>query len=168
VQTLNADGVYCGGLVMGNDANVVMNPGTYIINGGSFNVGGAVQLNGSGVTIVLTGSGSDYASVTIGNGANVTLSAPTTGATAGLLFLQDRNAPKTGSSSFQGGATERLTGALYFPSQTVTYSNGTTSASTCTQLVAWHLQFQGGAMFNSNCANTGVKTIGASPSLLVE
>ncbi|MEJ0019401.1 MAG: pilus assembly protein TadG-related protein [Acetobacteraceae bacterium] len=168
VQTLNADGIYCGGLVMGNGANVVMNPGTYIINGGSFSIAGGVRLSGSGVTIVLTGSGSDYASVAMGNGTAVTLSAPPTGATAGLLFLQDRNAPKSGTSSFQGGTQVVLTGALYFPSQTVTYANGTNAASVCTQLVAWHMQFQGGALFNSDCTNTGVKPIGGAPSRLVE
>jgi hypothetical protein len=167
-QTLNPDGVYCGGLAMGNDAVVVMNPGVYIINGGSFNIGGAVRLTGAGVTIVLTGSGSNYATVTIGNGATVDLSAPSTGATAGLIFFQNPNAPKTGTNSFQGGAYETLTGALYFPSQTVVYSNGTNSTATCTQLVAWHIQFVGGSSFNSSCGGTGVNPIGGSVSELVE
>jgi Putative Flp pilus-assembly TadE/G-like len=160
LQTLNADGVYCGGLVMSNDAQVTMNSGVYIIKGGTFNIGGAVQLNGTGVTIVLTGSGSDYAIATIGNGATVNLTAPNTGSTAGLVFFQDPNAPKTGTDDFEGGSTVALTGALYFPSQTVIYSNGTSSTSLCTQLIAWHVQFQGGASFSSNCANTGVGSIG--------
>jgi hypothetical protein len=167
-QTLNADGVYCGGLSMTNDAVVVMNPGVYIINGGSFSVGGAVQLSGTGVTIVLTGTGSNYATATIGNGATVVLSAPTTGTTEGLVFFQDPKAPNSGTNNFEGGASETLTGALYFPSQTVIYSNGTNSSATCTQLVAWHLQYVGGSVFNSSCSGTGVSTIGASPSALVE
>jgi hypothetical protein len=50
----------------------------------------------------------------------------------------------------------------------VQYSNGTSNAATCTQLIAWHMQFTGGASFNSNCASIGVGTIGASPSQLVE
>jgi hypothetical protein len=166
-QTLSP-GVYCGGLDMTHDAVVVMTPGVYIVNGGSFSVGGAVVLTGTGVTIVLTGSGSNYATSTISNGATVTLSAPTTGATAGLLFFQNPNAPTTGSDSFEGGSTENLTGALYFPSQTVDYSNGTSTTSTCTQLIAWHLAFSGNASFNSNCASAGTKAIGSSPSVLVE
>jgi hypothetical protein len=145
-----------------------MNPGVYIINGGSFNIGGNVQLTGTGVTIVLTGSGSNYATATIGNGANVTLSAPTTGATAGMVFFGDPKGPTTNTESFEGGASEKLTGALYFPHQTVAYSNGTTTPTTCTQLIGWHLQFKGGASFNSNCANAGTKGIGSSPSVLVE
>lgn len=168
LQTLNPDGVYCGGLVMGNDARVKMNPGVYIIKGGVFDIGGNVTLNGAGVTIVLTGSGSDYANVVIGNGAVVTLSAPTTGATAGLLFFQDRAAPKSEANDFEGGTSLTMTGALYFPSQSVTYSNGVTSNAVCTQLVAWRMVFKGGASFNSNCGNIGVQPIGASSSKLVE
>jgi hypothetical protein len=146
-----------------------MAPGVYIINGGSFNVGGNVQLTGTGVTIVLAKGVTNYATVTIGNGARVTLSAPTTGATSGLIFFQDPTAPKTGTNNFQGGATEILTGALYFPSQTVVYSNGTTNTSTCTQLIAWHLQFVGGSKFNSTCDGAGVKPIGGTGSIsLVE
>lgn len=168
-QTLNPDGVYCGGLAMGNDADVVMNPGVYIINGGSFNIGGAVRLNGTGVTIVLTGSGSNYATVTIGNGATVNLVAPTTGTTAGLVFFQNPNAPHSGANNFQGGSLLTLTGALYFPSQNVTFSNGTSTTSVCTQLVAWQIIFQGGSSFNSNCSGTGVGTIGGgAASKLVE
>lgn len=169
LQTLNPDGVYCGGLVMGNGAQVKMNPGVYIIKGGTFDIGGGITLNGAGVTIVLTGSGSDYTNVVIGNGAAVNLSAPTTGATAGLLFFQDRAAPHSQTNNLQGGTSLTMTGSLYFPSQSVTYSNGTTSNSACTQLVAWRLDFKGGASFNSNCANTGVRPIGgAASSKIVE
>jgi hypothetical protein len=159
-------GVYCGGLSMGNGGAVTMNPGVYIIDGGSFSVGGINSLSGTGVTVVLTGSGSNYATANIANGVAVTLSAPTTGAMAGLVFFADPNS--SGTSTFAGGASETLTGALYLPSQTVNYSNGTASTAACTQLVAWHLQFTGGASFNSNCASAGTKGIGSSPSLLVE
>jgi hypothetical protein len=166
-QTLSP-GVYCGGLWMGNSATVVMNAGVYIIDGGYFSVQSVKSLTGTGVTVVLTGSGSNYATVDIANGAPVTLSAPTTGATAGLVFFQDPNAPNTGTNTFAGGAAMVLTGALYFPDQTVNYSNGTSSTSACTQLIAWQMQFTGGASFNSNCAGAGTKGIGTSPSLLVE
>ena len=63
--------------------------GVYYVNGGNFNVGGAVVMNGTGVTIILTSSTSgNYATVTIDNGATVTLSAPTSGTTAGNRFLR--------------------------------------------------------------------------------
>ena len=72
-----------GRLVIGvsftSSAQINLNPGVYYVNGGNFNVGGAVVMNGlAGVTIVLTGSATDgyspaYANVTIGNGAQVNL-----------------------------------------------------------------------------------------------
>jgi predicted outer membrane repeat protein len=162
-------GVYCNGLAFTNDAIVVMNPGVYFIDRGTFNVGGAVRLTGTGVTIVLTKStGSNYATVTIGNGANVTLSAPTSGATAGLVFFGDRNAPLSKTSSFTGGATVSITGAIYLPTQTVTFSNGISNPSGCTQLIAGKIQFTGGANFKNNCTNTGVSAIGATSTTLVE
>jgi hypothetical protein len=156
------------GLSIANGWTVALSSGVYIINGGVFSVGGGATVTGTNVTIVLTGSGSNYAYVSISNGVTVTLSAPTTGATAGLVFFADPNSPSTPGSSFQGGASMTLTGALYFPSQTVTFANGTSTNATCTQLIAWLIQFQGGTSFNSNCASTGVSTIGATPSQLVE
>jgi Putative Flp pilus-assembly TadE/G-like len=168
-QTLSP-GVYCG-MSIGNGVNVVLSAGVYVIAGnsnGGFSVAGGSTVSGTNVTIVLTGSGSNYATANISNGAIVTLSAPTTGATAGLVFFADPNSPSSPGSTFGGGSQMTLTGALYFPSQTVSYENGTTTTATCTQLIAWLIVFQGGASFNSNCANTGVGTIGASPSKLVE
>jgi len=162
-------GIYCNGLSMGNDAVVVMNPGVYIIDRGSFQVGGAVRLTGTGVTIFLTSSTrAGYATTSIGNGASVTLTAPTTGATAGLVFFGDRSASLATTSNFGGGATENITGAIYLPSQTMSFSNGTSNPSGCTQLIAGVIQFTGGSQFKNNCASTGVVAIGATKSTLVE
>ncbi len=162
-------GVYCGGMNIANGIpNVVMNPGVYIIKGGTFTLGGGIKITGTGVTIVLTGSGSNYATANIGNGVTVTLSAPTSGTMAGLLFYQDRNAPNSGSNTLQGGAAMSLTGALYFPSQKLVLNNGAKTAAACTQLVAWRLEFQGGATLNSTCTGTGITPIGDSSAKLVE
>lgn len=162
-------GVYCNGLAFTNDAIVTMNPGVYIIDRGTFNVGGAVQLTGTGVTIYLTKStGSSYATVNIGNGANVTLTAPTSGTYAGLVFFGDRKASSSTTSSFGGGATFSITGALYFPSQTVSFNNGISNPSGCTQLVAGKIQFTGGSQFKNNCTNTGVISVGGAQTSLVE
>ena len=73
-------------------------------------------MNGTGVTIILTSSTSgNYATVTIDNGATVTLSAPTSGTTAGIVFFGDRRASATNSNNFGGGAAVNITGAVYFP-----------------------------------------------------
>ncbi|WP_088344411.1 MULTISPECIES: pilus assembly protein TadG-related protein [Rhodomicrobium] len=168
VQTLNA-GTYCGGLAIGNGANVKLNAGVYYIKTGSFAVTGGSTVNGTGVTIVMTKNTSGYATTSIGNGSNVTLSAPTSGTFAGIVFFGDRTAPTTGINSFIGGSTTNFTGALYFPTQQVIYSNGTSTVATCTQLVAYRVQFTGGASFNSNCGSAGTSAIGgAAASQIVE
>ena len=58
LQTINP-GVWCNGVSFGSSAQIKLNPGVYYVNGGNFNVGGAVVMNGTGVTIVLTGSASE-------------------------------------------------------------------------------------------------------------
>jgi hypothetical protein len=62
-----------------------------------------------------------------------------------------------------------ITGAIYFPTEAVSFSNGVSNPSGCTQLIAGSMVFTGGASFNSNCATAGTKTIGTTvPSALVE
>ncbi len=154
-------GTYCNGLSISNGASVSMAPGVYYIKSGTFSIAGGSTLTGSGVTIVLTNNTSGYATASISNGSSVSLSAPNTGVTAGIVFFSDRNAPTSGTINFSGGTSEVFAGALYFPTQQVLYSNGA-SAAACTQLIAWHIQFTGGSQFNSNCAGIGTSSIGTS------
>ncbi len=162
-----AGGVYvlCSGLsVSGTGTNLTLNPGIYIIDGGSFNVSGTSTVTGSGVTIILTGSGSSYGTVNISGGTTTSITAPTTGATAGIAFYGDRSGPTTNTSSFSGGTTQNITGAIYFPTQKVDYSGGSTtaSASKCTQLIGYQLSFSGSTNFENNCTGVGVSSIGGS------
>jgi Flp pilus assembly protein TadG len=161
-------GVYCNGLSAGNGGTVTMNPGVYFINQGTFSVQAGVTLTGTGVTIVLTSStGSGYATVSIANGANVTLSAPTTGATAGIVFFGDRSAPASNVQNFGGGATINVNGAVYFPTQEVAFQNGISNPSGCTQLIGGTIQLIGGSNFQNNCP-AGVAAAGATNSTLAE
>jgi Flp pilus assembly protein TadG len=165
--------VLCGGLVASGGSTVNLSPGVYIIDGGNFNISGGSVVNGAGgVTIILTSSSkAAYGTVNISGGTTINITAPTSGTTAGLAFFQDRAAPSTSSDSFSGGTTQDITGAIYFPSQPVTYSGGATvsnGGAACTQLLAYKLSFSGGSTFNANCSGTGVAKIGASTTTLVE
>ena len=84
-------GVYCGGIGLNANANVTLNPGVYFIDQGSLSVNGSATLTGTGVTLVFTSSGNNYASATINGGATVNLTAPATGSTAGIVLFGDRN-----------------------------------------------------------------------------
>jgi Flp pilus assembly protein TadG len=160
--------VFCNGLSMTGSSTLTLNPGVYVIDRGSLSMAGGTTLNATGgVTLVLTSStGSNYATTSIGGGAIVNITAPTTGTTAGLAFYQDRNAPNSGTDSISGGGSQNINGAIYFPSQQVTYAGN--SSSTCTQLVAWKMKFTGNATFNNTCSAYGTQSIGPSSVKIVE
>ena len=167
-----APGRYCSGMSFGAQSVVDFSPGTYVVDGGSVTINAGATLScsgcsgGQGVTIVLTGSGSDYATVRINGDATITLRAPTSGSYAGLLFFQDPAAPSGGSNLFNGGAAMTLTGALYFPNQSIAFrGNATSNTSSCTQLVARLVSFTGTASVGSDCDGTGVETINAGGTI---
>ena len=155
LQTLNP-GVWCNGVSFTNDAQIKLNPGVYYVKGGNFNVGGNVVMNGTGVTIVLTGSASDgysppYANVTIGNGAHVNLAAPTSGATSGIAFF---NATNTASATIAGAvlppqlntltATPAPTQFCGCPTATGIANAGAPTAGSCASLATCASGFRPG------------------------
>ncbi len=167
-QTLSP-GTYCSGLNIANGAIATLSSGIYYIKGGQFGVAGGSTVTGTGVTIVLTNQGNNYATVSISNGATVALSAPMTGATAGIVFFGDRNASASNTSYFVGGSGNNYTGALYLPTQSVSFSDGVSSTSACTQLIAYDISIYGGASVNNtNCSGVGVSAIGGGANGLQE
>ena len=112
---------------------------------------------------MLAATGSSYSNVSIANGGAVTLTAPTTGPTAGIAFFGDPvvSGNNQGTETFTGGAVINITGAIYFPQQTVDFSGGVSNPSGCTQLIAGTINFQGGANFSNNCASAGTSPIGS-------
>jgi Flp pilus assembly protein TadG len=153
-QTLNP-GTYCGGITVANGATATYNPGMYIINGGGLNLAGGTTNTGTGVTFYLTGTNSTYSSVSISNGVSATFSAPTTGTYTGILFYQDRTIVTSSNATFSGGSSMTLTGSLYFPTTSVSFSNGSGSAG-YTAIVASKVSFTGGTSIKYD--STGKKT----------
>ena len=170
---------FCGGLHLGQPGqghNDTYNlaAGTYYVVGGSLNIDASATVNGTGVTFVLTGNAlgqSGYASLTVNGSSSVSLSAPTSGPLGGLVFFQDRNAPaptQAGTCSsanaqnkINGGATQLITGALYFPSQSVCFTgnSSTTGVGKCTQLIARTLDFTGTSSLQLSCTGSGIEPI---------
>jgi hypothetical protein len=162
-------GTYCGGITLNANTAATMAPGTYIVDGGSVSIAGGATLSGSGVTIVLTNSsGSNPATMSINGGANVDLSAPTTGSLAGMAIMQDQNGTQGTNNSLAGGTTQNIQGVIYFPKETVKFAGGTQTGSGCTQIVSDEIDFLGNANLETNCTGKGTKTIGSSTSKLVE
>ncbi len=111
-------GRYCTQLGINGVNNVVFSPGVYEFDAG-LNLNGASSITGTGVTFY-NGPGTG----TIGiQGANVSLSAPTTGNTAGVMIYQN---PSNTSAFAMNGGGSGFAGLLYFPNSSV-QSNGALS-----------------------------------------
>jgi Flp pilus assembly protein TadG len=159
-------GYYPDGFDFNNNTNVTLNPGVYWI-GSKLELGNGMTLTGSGVTLVIDGG---YAIDTALN-ATVTMTAPTSGATKGILFYSSPG-NSTIDQIFGNNMTLNASGALYFPSQNVVFNNNLTSAATaCLQVVAKTVLFRqnGTVTLNASCSGTGVPEIGStSAASLVE
>jgi Flp pilus assembly protein TadG len=147
-----SQGVYCGGITLVGNVNLILNPGTYIINGGGISVTGNSTITGAGVFIYLTGTSSTYKGVTITGNDQTTLSAPTSGTYAGILFFQDRTISSATASAnpnnLTGNASSLYEGTLYFPTTEIEYTGN--SSSTYTILVAYTIDFTGNATIGNN------------------
>jgi Flp pilus assembly protein TadG len=161
-------GVYCGGMKLVAGANVTLNPGIYYLDGGSLSMTGQSSLKGTGVTLVFTSSsGSGYATASISGGATLQLTAPTTGATAGIAMFGDRNEPLDTAYGLTGGDNQNIGGAIYFAKGAIQWAGNANGAQKCTQIVADTVQLVGNTTLQVDCKGFGTKTMG-SPALLIE
>jgi hypothetical protein len=152
--TLSA-GYYPTGLSIGGSTTCTFSAGVYYVNG-NFSIAGSATVTGTGVTIFTAAPGS----VSIGGSAQVTFTAPTSGADSGIVFFGDRTGSTSINNQFGGSASSNITGAIYFPAETVTYAGAATGHSNCTQLIADMIVVRGSATFShNNCTGTGVADI---------
>lgn len=132
-------GVYCGGISINAalGCNITFNPGTYILRdtsilgvtygGLSIALSALSTISGQGVTFYNVGPTGAVSVVEPLSGgslialSNLSLSAPTSGTYAGILFFQQHGVTSSASfvASLLGAGT--ISGAFYFPDGTVTY-----------------------------------------------
>jgi len=142
-------------------------PGTYYLANGANNAGLQIGSQGHltcmGCTFVLTSTttnnSSSFATMSINGGAEVDLSAPTSGQYAGITIYRDVRAAATNQCcTINGNSNSTLSGAFYFPNDTLLF-NGTSGMSlNCFQMVALRLTFSG----DSNITNTCTPVAGNS------
>ena len=135
-------GVYCGGINVATQAEVTMDAGIYIIKNGEFSVGSHAEVTGAELSLYLTGTNTG---VGINGGAILSLSAPTSGAYKGFLFMQDPLSNPGNLNIINGGGTVSLTGTFYFPTQGVRINgNGNfTIGSSAMPIIADHVIVNG-------------------------
>jgi Flp pilus assembly protein TadG len=131
--------------------------GVFYVKDGDLHVGGGSKLNApNGTTFVLLGT----ATVTFDGGAIVNVVASSTGPFPGVAFAIDTPAG-AGTSSFLGGTTMTIAGAVYAPNNSIAWAGGSNSSGTpCTQVVAQTIDFKGNAVFGTNCTGYGFPNAG--------
>jgi hypothetical protein len=80
-------------------------------------------------------------------GADVNLTAPSSGYYQGILFFQARN--NTTASTLVGGTGQLMNGVLYFPSAQLTYTGGSSTQATQTTIVANTLSMVGNSYISA-------------------
>ena len=146
-------GHYTNGMTL--SGTKTLSPGVYVVSGGNFRINANANISGSGVTIyIMAGS-----SVHINGTATVNLSAPTSGTYSGMLFFGDRNG--TEDVTFNGTAASKLTGAIYFANQEISYLGNFSGNGGCTQVVGNTVAWSGNTTINQDCTAYGMKTIPA-------
>ncbi len=144
------------GLKINNNQVVSLNPGVYIINGGSLNFNGGSVVTGSGVTFVLT-NGANFK----WNGTStVNVSAPTSGSFSGVVVYSD-DATTSDSLTINGTSTTYFGGAIVAPGEGVSFSGTGVSGSAhnCTQIIGDTVSFSGNTTVDSDCSSYGTKKI---------
>ncbi len=155
-------GRYCNGLSLNGTTN--LNPGTYIIDGGTFRINANANVTGSGVTFYFVNN----ASTQFNGNATMNLSAPTSGALSGILMFGSRSNTNT-SNTLNGTAGSQMTGNIYFPAQEVDYLGNFSGTNGCTHIVAKTVQWTGSTTVSVNCSAYGMGNLAvASPVKIAE
>jgi hypothetical protein len=161
-DTTISAGVYCKGLSVNAGATLTLNPGIYYIDQGSFTANGGATINGQGVTLVFTSStGNDWATVTINGNAIVNLTAPIGGPTAGIVLFGDRHIPTGTAFKLNGGSNQSFAGAVYVPTGAISYSGGTGTSTSCTQIIGDTINFTGNSNVANNCSSYKTRPFGS-------
>ena len=154
-------GVYPNGLDLKGTKQ--LQPGVYIVTGGSVSVSALANITGSGVTIYVA----DGVSVSMNANGLINISAPTSGVYSGVLFYGARDG--TGSVTMNGTASSLMTGALYFPNQNVSYLGNFSGNGGCMRVVAQTVSWSGHTSISQNCSAFGIANIPSQqPVTLVE
>jgi Putative Flp pilus-assembly TadE/G-like len=149
-------GTYSGGLTINNNQVVSLNPGVYVINGGSLTFNGGAVVTGSGVTFVLTNG----ASFKWNGTSTVNVSGPTSGSLSGVVVYSD-DAKASDSLTINGTSTTYFCGAIVAPGEGVSFSGTGVSGNghNCTQIIGDTVSFTGNTTVDSDCSTYGTKKI---------
>jgi Flp pilus assembly protein TadG len=169
-QFTQSANVFCGNTTIGgNSTTDTFQAGVYYVVNGNLTFSNAAVTQAQGVTFVLTGSSPGAFSWTNNSSTPASMSAPTTGTTAGILVWQ--TCPASGSApanSMSGGSTMQVSGQFYAPCGALNLSNNaqfTAASGSAMGVVASTLSVVGSAGIAAT-PNTGSGSASAQIVLL--
>ncbi len=154
IATILKPGVYCGGIKADGAAVVTLLPGVYVIKDGDLEMSGNATMIGVNVGFYLTGTA---AKVRFANSSNVSLTAPKTGAMAGILFFEDRNSPTGRVFEISSKDARTLVGTIYLPKALLEVKGKSKFAelSDWTAIIVRELQVENGPEIHLNSDYAG-------------
>lgn len=120
-------GYYSGGIRINGNADVVMEPGVYVLDGIGLDIQGNADVIAEGVMFYIKGTGR----VEINGNGDVTTSSPGSGDYEGIGLFQARD--NTTAGLINGNSDLNIEGTYYFPSNHMDLSGNTDNL--CTQLI---------------------------------
>ena len=121
----NNTNIFCGNTTIGgNGSTDTFAPGIYYVIDGNLVFNNATITQASGVTFVLAGSAPGALQWTNYSNTNTSMTAPTSGATAGILFWQECGPGQASpDNTMAGGSSLVVSGAFYAPCGKLSMSN---------------------------------------------
>lgn len=137
-------GTYCSKKLSGD---ITLQPGNYILRGGSVDLGGNGSIKGDGVTFFLM----EGAQFTVNGNERVQLKAPTSGDYKGILIYQEKS--NTNTISINGTSDSYVVGFIYAPGAHVFYAGNSlsTTESACLRIVGNTVEMTGNSDLKSDC-----------------
>lgn len=105
-------GTYCGGLKITDGAVVTLAPGEYVMKDGPLVVDGHSSFRATGAGVYLTGANATF---TFAADSSISMTAPTSGALAGMLFFEDHGAAPLQKHQILSNDAPLLLGTIYLP-----------------------------------------------------
>ena len=150
-QTISP-GRYCNGINV--RGTLIMNPGVYILDEGTFLANSQAEIIGEGVTIILTGANPNkVANLEFRGGSEIDLRAPTKLEDASwynILIFQDPTA-NFPESKLNGGSDLSMEGVVYMPRGDVTINGSSAQQAQCLLMVVYRADINGNADLQNNC-----------------
>ncbi len=139
-----------------HSGTLTLSPGLYVVNGNVSVVGNGI-MSGSGVTIVMSGTFTDS------NSATINLTAPSAGATGGVVPGVVLAGNTSGATMFTGDVAPTLIGVTYFPNSAMSLAGSSSASPSCSEFIVYSATITGASSLSGACSSMGALSYSSWP-----